>query len=300
MKPKFILLSFIFSCFSFVITGQSYKRPPNLPEYDQKRWHFGFTLGPEYQTLKIANNSNNLGDKTIFPDFPDIEVVPIFADTNKDGIDTRLSSDEEIIEAIYYSEVVNQKTPGFHVGIILSRRLNDYLNLRIIPSLSLGQKDISSKAFIQERYTIADPDHDKYGETDYRFVTTDTLGNAFLPTPHTIRSTYITCPVLIKYKSVRIDNFRPYLVAGANIKYDLSTSFDDPITLKSFDTSLEFGLGSDFYLQTFRLGIELRFGIGMFNILSDRPEEDTTDEAYLTSSIETLRAKTFTIAINFE
>jgi hypothetical protein len=68
------------------------------------------------------------------------------------------------------------------------------------------------------------------------------------------------------------------------------------------DASLEFGIGSDFYMQTFRLGIEVRFGIGLFNILSDKPLNTTpgANDPYLTKSIRSIKAKTFTIAFNFE
>lgn len=268
MKPKFILPFIILCCGSFILIGQSYNHPPNMPEYDYKKWHFGFTLGPEFQNMRIVNNSNNL--KTLLP----LEDLP------------NASSSDNTIESIYYYSDIPQLSTGFHVGIITSLRLGEFFNLRMIPSLSLGQRNIVSNMFIEESI----PDKETFHLYQNPKGTINT----------TVKSTYISLPILFKYKAVRIENVRPYMVAGANFKYDLATDFDEPITLKKVDNYLEFGLGSDFYMHTFRLGIEVRFGIGLLNTLNDRPKGDTADNKYLTSSMDKIKAKTLTIAINFE
>ncbi len=223
-----LLLAFILILSSTSIYSQKYSKPQNLPEFDQKRWHFGFTLGPEFQDFRISNKGS------------------------------------------FYSEVPSSNM-GFHVGIITSRKMGRYFNLRMIPSLSLGQKTVNTKL----------------SATDVESTV--------------IKSTYICLPILVKYKALRIDNARPYLISGVNFKYDTATDFEAPITLKKFDTCLEFGLGSDFYLQTFRFGIEVRFSIGLNNMLdTNRPDDDPPAYSSITSSINSIRAKTFTIAFNFE
>lgn len=263
MKLRFISILLVFIIASLTATGQTYKNPPNRPYYDNRKWHFGFTLGPEYQNARIVNNSLNLLDD---PSFEKPE--PAYGD---------------LIGAQYYSEVTKLST-GFHVGIITSRRLGEYFNLRMIPSLALGQKQVQSNMTITEELSA--------GSDTVYFDPGSTITTI-------VRSTYLSLPILLKYKAVRIENARPYMVAGVNLKYDLATDFDEPITLKKLDTSLEFGVGSDFYMQTFRLGIEVRFGIGLMNVLNpDRP--DTDEMSYLTSSMDKIKAKTFTISINFE
>lgn len=239
-------LCLLFGALSLTISAQEYRTPPNLPHYNQKKWHFGFTLGPELQDNRIVNNS-----KDVFDQMDD--------DTPK-GVYQ------------YYSEVPSFE-PGFHVGIVTSLRLNNYLNLRIIPSLSLGEKNIHSQEYL-----------------NYKKSTVIEITQ--------VKSTYVSCPVLIKYKALRIQDAGPYFVAGANIKYDLATDDADAITLKKMDVALEFGLGSDFYLAEFRLGIEVRFGIGLLNTLkTERPEDEYP---YITASMDQIKAKTLTIAINFE
>jgi len=262
MKKKILSLYITLIVLSSSALAQHYTQAPNQLEYDEAKWHFGFTLGPEFQNFRISNNSQS------FIDDSRVEIT-----------------DPEVTNAYFYSEV-QKITPGFHVGIITSRRLGNYFNLRIIPSLSLGQREVKSIMYTEKK-------------VDGEYQTTP--GDNAIITTTNIKSTYINVPVLIKYKAVRINNVRPYLVAGGAFKYDLATDFEDPITLKKVDASLELGMGSDFYLETFRFGIEVRFGIGLLNVLqSDRPSDDNVDNAYLTSSIDRIRSKMFTIALNFE
>lgn len=248
-----------------------------MPEFDYKKWHFGFTLGPESQNVRIDNNSNDITP------YLSSDRIPEAYDPKGDNTDSQYST---VDKSFFYSDIPTLST-GFHVGIITSRRINEFLNIRLIPSLSLGQKNITSRQY-QEDAIIKDGAIEKY----YFFKSEEEL----IITK--IKSTYISLPILLKYKAVRIENFRPYMVAGTNIKFDLSTDLDNQISLKKLDTTLEFGLGSDFYLETFRLGIELRFGLGLFNMLqTNRPDDKNP---YLTNSMSNIRAKTFTLAINFE
>lgn len=248
-----LILSLLWGTLIFALSAQEYKTPPNLPHYEQKRWHFGFTIGPEFQNNRITNNSENVVDY-MGNDMPDI--IPD--------------------EIKYFSEVPNANM-GFHVGIISSLRINNVFNLRLIPSLSLGYKEFYSQQYLNNGGTWSK------GEL----------------TKNEINSTYISCPALIKYRAMRIQDVGPYIIAGANIKYDLATDDGDPITLKKMDIGLEFGLGSDFYMQTFRLGVEIRFGIGLLNTLKPNTP-GMEDPSYLTASMDKIMAKTFTIAINFE
>lgn len=255
MRIKTLLLLTLAFFINSLLSAQNYKRPENLPAYDFKKWHFGFTVGPEFQNMHISNSSANVIDLLDQADIPQ----------GSDAI-------------YYYSEMTGLST-GFNVGIITSRRLGEYFNLRMIPSLSLGQKTVQSNKYYHKRELKQD------------------INTAPISTK--IKSTYISLPVLIKYKAARIQDMRPYLISGINLKYDLATDDNEAISLKTFDTAIEVGLGADFYLQAFRLGVELRLGLGLSNILqTDRPVN--IDHPYLTPSIQQIKAKTFTIAFNFE
>ena len=229
-----------------MVIGQTYMYAPIERESNYKTWHFGFSFGPELQDFIIDNNSKRI--KT-----------------------------NSIDENIYIHSEVPDFSPAFHIGIITSRRLSDHFSLRIIPSLSLGQRDIVS------HYYSEDP-------------------NSILPEPQisSLKSTNLSLPILIKYKIARIKNVAPYLVGGTSFKYNLTTDFEQAITQKKLDETLELGIGSDFLMKAFKLGIEVRLGIGLFNVLEERPKNEAFNNTYLTSSIDAIRTKTLTIAINFE
>lgn len=260
MKKSLSILFLFLVVVSSNLVAQYFSSPPNLPHHELKTWHFGFTLGPEMHHVRIANNSENIYD-----------LLPSQFQEDIPSVD----------EQVYcYSEKTNS-TVGLQVGIIASRRLGKHFNLRIIPSLALGQpQEIKSKLYYN----------------DGNQLMPDTF---HLATNH-INSTYIALPILLKYKALRINNFQPFLIGGVNLKYDLAVKKEDPITLKRSDVSLEIGFGGDFYLQEFRLGFEVRFGIGMFDILDDTYSETKLSEYYITQSIQHIKARTLTIAVNFE
>jgi hypothetical protein len=84
--------------------------------------------------------------------------------------------------------------PGFTVGIISSLRLSRDLNLRFLPGLSFGERQL------MYNYDV--------WETDY-----------YLPLQYySIKSTFLDFPLLLKYKARRINNDRPYLIFGSAIQ----------------------------------------------------------------------------------
>ena len=91
--------------------------PHNLPTYDYKHWHFGFTLG--------GNNMN-------------LYVHPVDK--------SELSHDLLLIEPI--------GSQGFNIGIVANRRLAEYLDLRSVPTLSFGERSIKY-TFIENDTAIA-------------------------------------------------------------------------------------------------------------------------------------------------
>lgn len=83
--------------------GQSF--PMNLPNYDYKQWHFGFTLG--------GNGMN-------FISWPVDQI-----DYNKKVL---------VIEPV--------ASQGINIGIVANKRLVDYLDLRFVPTLSFGERKL--------------------------------------------------------------------------------------------------------------------------------------------------------------
>lgn len=168
---------------------------------------------------------------------------------------------------------------GFSVGIISELRICDDLGLRFLPGLEFATRSLV--------YTNV-PEKEKGREYAYN------------------ESVYITLPLMFKYKAKRINNFRPFLTAGGSYKYDFHNhDWIDPdksifFRTKKGDFFLETGVGSDFYLPYFKFGIELRFAIGLTDVLVHR--QDTKNPGYeeYTSALKRLRARMFSVCFNFE
>ena len=135
-------------------------------------------------------------------------------------------------------------SPGFSVGVIGDLYLNPYLNLRFTPAIHFGDK----KFLFREQSS---------GE---EFTTN-------------VRSSYLNFPLDLKYTALRLNNYRPYILAGAYGSFEKKNKKGNPLLLKSTDFGLEFGMGCDLYLPFFKLCPELKFCFGLVDLLEkDRPE----------------------------
>ncbi|OQY03441.1 MAG: hypothetical protein B6I20_05000 [Bacteroidetes bacterium 4572_117] len=93
---------------SITLSAQRSK-PKNLPSYDSKWLHFGFTIGLNIMDFNIQKADD-------------------FFDNTKNS-------------NIYAIE--NQPQLGFHIGPISNLRLSEFLDLRALINLSFGQRDLS-------------------------------------------------------------------------------------------------------------------------------------------------------------
>jgi hypothetical protein len=229
-----------------------------MPTYDNEKFHFGFVLGVNQSlvTIKpIPDLNTHIWDSTYLPD-----ILPL--------------PDSGLILSIE-----SKPTPGFVISIVGDMRMGEYFNLRFIPSLTFGDRDIL--------YSIA------------TFTGNDTtLINVVKRVP----STYINFPLEIKYKAVRYGNFRPYLLAGVQYTLDLASqakkrerkSRDQKIIkFNQNDVYLEAGVGFDFYNEWFKFGVELKMMYGLFDML-------TREQNIYTDGIAKLNSKIFQISFSFE
>jgi len=202
--------------------------------HDEKIIHFGFCLG-----LNVM----------------DFTVTPSYAGYQADSL---LCS-------------VNKLTPGFHIQAVSAARLTDYLELRFLPGVAFGQREL-----------LFYKNHMLYEK------------------PQKLESSYIELPWLLKYKSKRINNYRGFMVGGLNPRFDLAKTYreDDGIymDLKLKDLCYELGAGFDFYFPYFKLSIELRGSWGMFNVLNRR----STPHSEYQYAIEKLRSSVYMISFYIE
>lgn len=164
--------------------------------------------------------------------------------------------------------------PGINIQIVTDLRPADRLDIRFLPGVSFGQRVI-------------------------RFYKNEVLVND----QQKLESSFLEFPLLLKYKGVRLNNVRPYIIGGLNYRYDLAgkKEFDDAkpvyIRIKRPDLYYELGAGLDFYLTYFKLSIELKMSNGFGNVLV-REAAPGHPEYY--NAIEKIKSQIWVLAFHFE
>ncbi len=181
-----------------------------------------------------------------------------------------------LADSVY--NVESHGTMGIDLGIVSELRLGNYLSLRFLPGLMFGQRNLVYQMRKQNSPRF-EPVLKEYNMK--------------------ISSIYIDAPILLKFKAQRINNYRPYLVAGMAFRYDLDTkrigndNSDYTINQNPMDYFYEFGFGVDFFLVYFKLAAEFKYSFGIQNILQSEPNE-------YCSVMEALKSRMFILSFHFE
>ena len=165
---------------------------------------------------------------------------------------------------------------GFNLGIISAMHLGEFFSVRFTPNLAFCSRSLE--------YTFETYEGPKKYVKD-------------------IESTLINFPLNIKYKSVRVNNFSAYVIFGAAYSLDLASNSkaqnlstnpnDILVKLKRDDFMGQIGFGTDFYLEYFKFGIELKMSYGIKDLL----EHDNTT---FSTPIDKLSSKMFLLSFTFE
>lgn len=179
--------------------------------------------------------------------------------------------------------VESHQTVGINLGIVSDLRCGEYLNIRFLPGMIFGQRNLV--------YTMRD-------------LTTDPNTYKFYTYPMKIPSIYLDAPLSVKFRANRINNYRPYLIAGYALKYDLETrrvsNNNEGYTIKQIplDYFYEFGFGIDWYLVYFKLSTELKLSYGTKNILVQ--EKTDVEGIKYSEVIEDLKSRMVILSLHFE
>ena len=165
---------------------------------------------------------------------------------------------------------------GLNIGLIGDLKINEHLNLRFEPGLHTNKGAL------------------KYNERSKFTQYSDTL--------RTIKSTYIHLPLLLKFSSKRINNYRPYLIGGVSTSFNLSSNEDSPednknnvFRLKSNTLYYELGFGIDFYLQYFKFSPSIR---GLFSLKNELVPDNDLNSPW-TGHIDKLSTRGIFINLTF-
>jgi len=180
------------------------------PDYDKKLITYGFSIG-----LHTSSYQVKYSDKFVSKPYDTVHSVqPVFL-------------------------------PGFSLGFLVNYRLNEFLDLRLMPKAGF------------------------YGHKLYYYYT-----NA--PTQsQLVETTLVELPLLLKYKSVRRGNVRMYMIGGITPAFEASGKNDIAnssagLSIQKRNLSLDAGLGFDFYFPLFKLSQEIRFSRGLLNMMGSQ------------------------------
>ncbi len=232
---KVILIILLISASVIQLSAQHHKLH-NLPYADYKLFHLGFMVGFHTQDLRLTQSGYE----------------------NDNG-------------EVWFSEIPSY-SPGFSVGLIADLYLNQYINLRSIPTLHLGSKNFVFKE--------------------------QASGNEFNTGT---RNNYITLPLSLKLHGDRINNYRPYFLTGIYGSVEIAPRKNNPILLKTVDYGIELGVGCDFYLPYFKLSPELKFCFGLVDIYETN-RDDLVDKELIKYPMSLSKAvqQMIVLSFNFE
>ena len=149
-----------------------------------------------------------------------------------------------LYDSVYVAEPVN--SGGFTLGLSATGRLSNRFQLRFNPQLMFIERGIY--------YKLKYPDFN--GDT----VVTKK-----------VESVIMTFPFQLKFQSDRIGNFRVYALAGFKIDLDMASNArakraEELVKIESYDYGPEFGLGFNFFFDSFIFSPEIKISNGLRNI----------------------------------
>lgn len=192
--------------------GQHFKwARRNNPEFDNRKISYGFMIGLHTSAYQVKYS-----DQFVTQSFDTVHSVQ------------------------------PQFSAGFSLGFLVNLRLNEVLDLRIMPKAG----------FYNHRLTY--------------YYTDNTTKQQLIET------TMVELPILIKYKSMRRGNVRMYMIGGITPGIEASGKNDVQSTtanldIKTTNLSIDAGFGFDFYFPLFKFSQEIRFSRGIPNILGSSP-----------------------------
>ncbi len=243
----------------------------NLSRFDERLLHFGFYLGVNAMDYRFSHYEN-------------VNQNPVMTDP------ALAAYSEKFYNGVHsYRAEVYPLNAGFTVGGVVSLRVNDVVDLRCTPGMSLGSKQLKFTDNIAQ-YINSDVGKPIYpGSTYERYVTTP--------------SAYIDFPVGFRYKGFRSGNLRPYIYGGAAFRRDLESKriSESVVHLKRNGYYAEVAFGLDTYFPFFKFTSEFRFSYGLNNLVKhDANLTDVTPLPIYGYVFKELNSNIFTLIFYFE
>ena len=221
-------------CFGHVLHAQKFGSNQNYLEFQNKPYYFGITLGYNASDYRLFKSKSFIGNDSI-----------------------------RLAESI--------KGPGFNLGIVTNYKINDYFDLRLLPTLSFAERNI--------QYEVPK--------------------NRKPPYTQKIESVFFEIPIHLRYTSHPYRDIRVFVMGG--VKYSIDVASDsrsrqkaELLKVSPSDFSVEFGGGVQLFFPYFIFSPEIKFTRGISNILIY--DKNLTESSIL----EKILSQGFTISFHFE
>jgi hypothetical protein len=173
------------------------------------------------------------------------------------------------------------QNPGININLITDYRIGKFMDIRFLPGIEFASRGLAVT----------------------NKITAETKN-------WSIESVYVDLPILLKYRSQRVNNYAPYLLAGINpriavLRHEIPLGGFGKATpmLKVFDIYPELGVGVDFYLAMAKVAVELKFCVGLLNVflppLDDKGEPVPAFNLY-TAGVDRLTSRMVVLAFHVE
>lgn len=147
-------------------------------------------------------------------------------------------------DSVYVAEPTN--SGGFTLGLSATARLSNRFQLRFNPQLMFIERNIF--------YSLKYPDIDGLTEVTKK-----------------VESVIVSFPIQLKFQSDRIGNFRVYALAGVKGDMDMASNArakraEELVKIWKYDYGPEFGIGFNFFFDSFIFSPEIKISNGLRNI----------------------------------
>ncbi|TNE70307.1 MAG: PorT family protein [Bacteroidetes bacterium] len=174
--------------------------------------------------------------------------------------------------------LTHKSSPGGQVGIVSTMKLgHPVVRLRFIPTISFQERVLN--------YVFVNPDPTE---------TEDYLNE------ERINSTNLDFPLMLQFRTLRLNNFAAYVLMGGQYTLDLqsqeqaSQDYIDPfIKIRKHDFQGQVGGGIELFAPYFKFGLELKYSYGFRNTF-------VQDGTFIADPIQSLHNKVWWFSIIFE
>ncbi len=189
--------------------------------------------------------------------------------------DLEFSSDEALRQEL--QGTTSYYAPGFHIAVIGDLRLSKWFNLRLLPGVTLITRDVtySWEPGYLESHRLAELSRN-------------------------VESVYGDFPIELKFRSIRYNNFRPYITAGVSYGFDFASLRKNRnqtnqaiVRLEPSDLRYTMGVGFDVFLRYVKFAIEFKMNFGLVDLKVEDPD------VYI-RSFDNLKSRTFMLSFTFE